>query len=152
MADNEMQQMLSAATAEVLESMFFTSPAGYSEGRAQADAAAISARLSFRGRPSGVLGVRVPLPTGRQLAASFRGRENAQLSEVQVGEVVCELANMICGSVLSLVERDCRFDLSQPLIDGPGAPRPECATASRVFELEEGRLAVWLALEDEERL
>ena len=54
---------------------------------------------------------------------------------------------MLCGSVLSRLEKDSRFELASPAIDPPEAGCPECPTARCVFELEEGSLAVWLELE-----
>jgi hypothetical protein len=54
---------------------------------------------------------------------------------------------MLCGSVLSRLEKDSRFELASPAIDPPEAGCPECPTAHCAFELEEGSLAVWLELE-----
>jgi hypothetical protein len=52
----------------------------------------------------------------RSVAADFLGEEEPALSEQQIGEVVCELANMICGSVLSRVESAITFQLATPRI------------------------------------
>ena len=42
--------------------------------------------------------------TASSVAGDFLGEDETALAERQVEEVVCELANMICGSVLSRVE------------------------------------------------
>lgn len=141
-------EALTDSAAEVLESMFFTSPAGDAAPEAASGGPWISAALSFRGNPSGRFGVDVRLDTGRRIAASFLGQEEDALTETQAGEVVCELANMICGSVLSRLERESRFELSQPKIGLAGASRPDTPGARRVVELEEGPLAIWLELEE----
>ena len=39
-------------------------------------------------------------------------------TEAQIGQVVCELTNMLCGSVLSRIEKDTLFDLSSPRLTG----------------------------------
>jgi hypothetical protein len=61
--------------------------------------------------------------------------------------VVCELANMLCGSLLSRWERDSRFELGPPELDLPGAAIPESAAVRRSFALEDGVLSVWLEWE-----
>jgi CheY-specific phosphatase CheX len=144
---SKLDQMVSDCAIEVLESMFFTSLAGDGASCENPDGPWISARLSFHGNPTGRFGVRTGLDTGRKIAASFLGIEEDALTEPQIGEVVCELANMLCGTVVSRLEEDSRFELAPPSIDPPEAGCPECPTARCAFELEEGRLAVWLELE-----
>ena len=87
------------------------------------------------------------METGRKIAASFLGLEEGLPSESQTGEVLCELANMICGSVLSRLEGDLHFELSPPEINAAEAGSQENHTACRVLGLEEGPFAVWLDLE-----
>jgi CheY-specific phosphatase CheX len=139
--------MFAEAVGEVLETMCFTA---LGEGGGVTDGAEeswVTARLSFRGDPPGRFGVGVPPQTGRAIAASFLGREAEEVSEAQIGEVVCELANMVCGSVLSRLESQTRFDLSCPEPETGPAGWLEGHGASSVFTLEEGPLAVWMDLE-----
>jgi len=144
---SEMDQVLSDTAIEVLESMFFTSVAGEAAPGESSQGPWISARMSFQGKPAGRFGIRTELETGRKIAASFLGIEEEALTEAQTGDVVCELANMLCGSVLSRLEEDSGFELAHPEVDPPEAGCPECPTARCALELEEGRLAVWLELE-----
>jgi CheY-specific phosphatase CheX len=147
MVSSELDQALSDAAAEVLESMFFTTLMEDSETSENAPARWISARLSFHGKPPGRFGVRIPQETARKIAASFLGLEEDAITGTQVGEVVCELANMLCGSVLSRLEKETRFELSQPEIEAPEAVCPADATACRALLLEEGPVKLWLQLE-----
>jgi CheY-specific phosphatase CheX len=142
---NELDQMLLDSAVEVLETMFFTAVAGDAAPE-DSTAPRISARLTFRGNRPGTFGVRVPRETGRRIAASFLGQEEESLSESQIGEVICELANMLCGSVLSRLEKDTRFELALPEIAPQDAGCPDAPTACRLLELEDGTLAMWLAL------
>lgn len=144
----ELEQMLTDAVAEVLETMFFTSLAEDGEPPAPVTGPCVCTKLSFRGIPSGRLGVRVPLETARKMAATFLGVEEEAVTETQLGEVACELSNMVCGSVLSRVESEAPFELLHPEI-GPretGCPR-KGQVAGRTIALEEGVLEVWLELE-----
>ena len=88
------------------------------------------------------------METGRRIAASFLGAEEAEVTEAQIGEVVSELANMLCGSVLSRVEKETRFELSHPEV-GPTeiACQEGGQSARRLLELDEGVMALWLHLE-----
>jgi CheY-specific phosphatase CheX len=142
-----MDQALADSAVEVLESMFFTSRAEDGVPSENSHGPWISARLWFRGNPPGRFGIRTPLETGRKLSANFLGLEEDEIEESQIGEVVRELANMLCGSVLSLLERDSRFELSGPEIDAPEVCCPKSPTARRTLELAEGPLAMWIELE-----
>lgn len=146
MPADELNQILSESAGEVLETMFFTSVLGETFEKPGA-AGWISATLSFRGSPSGRFGVRVPPDSARRIAAGFLGLEEEEVSAAQTGEVVCELCNMLCGSVLSRLEKDSLFELSHPEIDLAGVGCPEVHTACRLLELEDGVLGAWLALE-----
>ena len=50
----------------------------------------------------------------RGLAANFLGEDEADLADADVGEVVGELANMLCGSVVSRMEGNSHFVLTHP--------------------------------------
>ena len=146
MPASDVRQMLLDSAAEVLETMFFTTLA--SDAAPQDSAGPwICARLSFRGNPSGSFGVGVPLETGRRIGASFLGLEES-ITESEAGEVVCELANMLCGSVLSRLGTAARFELSHPQLEPPETGCPKGHTTSRLLGLDEGPLAVWLELEE----
>lgn len=105
-------QALAEATREVLETMFFTDVAG--DAAPEPDGAAgLMAALRFEGERPGEFRVTVTPEAAKTIAANFLGTDD-ELPESRVEEVTCELANMICGSVLSRVEADLAFDLSHP--------------------------------------
>jgi CheY-specific phosphatase CheX len=151
MPDSEWDEMLAAAIEEVLETMFFTGVCGPAQAGASRTGKYVAARLGFVGTPSGDLTISVAEPVARALAANFLASEDdSPPSPSQLGSVVCELANMICGSLLSRVKVEEHFRLSSPqlLLEGaacpPGAP-------SRSLALSDGdgcgAIDLWLALE-----
>jgi hypothetical protein len=71
------------------------------------------------------------------------GEEEDALDPARVGEVVCELANMICGSLLSRLETDTCFELHHPELRSDLPPD----AIYRNFDLENGTLRVWLKLD-----
>ncbi len=153
MQSTELEEALTACVTEVLETMFFTWPSA--EGVDQTytpDEDWVSARLRFCGAPSGTLEVSVSPDAARSMAASFLGVEESELAAAQVGEVVCEAANMICGSLLSRVEGEYSFNLMHPeLVQAPGiAARKREGSAPAIclrVPLESGGLVVLVELE-----
>ncbi|HEX4773875.1 MAG TPA: chemotaxis protein CheX [Bryobacteraceae bacterium] len=146
--DLDLQQIFLESASEVLETMFFTGIE--SEGPSELRSAEFSAELVFRGIPSGRFGVQVPVETGEQIAANFLGAE--EVTSAQVDEVLCELCNMLCGSVLSRLATGARFELLHPEIDRNNLSwydRPHAI--GYTFGLEEGAITLWMVL-DQSRL
>jgi CheY-specific phosphatase CheX len=109
-----LQQVLRDSVEEVLEKMFFIRALGEEAEEPACPENKMAARLSFDGVPSGSLTLCVTRGAARSISADFLGADEDELTSQQVGEVICELANMICGSVLSRVERAAQFRLSPP--------------------------------------
>jgi CheY-specific phosphatase CheX len=104
------------SVVEVLEKMFFIRAFEEPLEEGESSGCSIAVFLAFEGDPPGSLTLRTTRAVGRSIAADFLGDDEAALSERQVEEVVCELANMICGAVLSRVESRAAFSLGSPQI------------------------------------
>lgn len=138
---------LAVASSEVLERMFFTDVMGDSEASRTASPDCLCAALGFQGEPYGSLRLEISRPAARSLAANFLGVEREEdLADGAIGEVVCELANMICGNILSRQGNTGTFDLSAPRLLDPAAPSEKRAGIGRKFELENGDLTVFLEI------
>jgi CheY-specific phosphatase CheX len=118
--DISLHTALQESVDEVLEKMFFIRSFG--EPQDSAREPEFVAHLTFEGDPPGWLALCVTAPAARSVSADFLGEEKVDLSEQQIGEVVCELANMICGSVLSRVENNSGFRRATPRLLPPGQP------------------------------
>lgn len=112
--ETDFRRALADSVEEVLYKMFFIEGLSEPGGPAAASTEECSAALQFEGRPSGGLKLAVSWPAARSIAADFLGEDETSLTGQQVDEVVCELANMICGAMLSRVESDETFRLSTP--------------------------------------
>lgn len=146
MADS-LRLVLRQSVEEVLEKMFFIRSLSEAAGELPLWENAIMAHLSFEGEPSGSLTVRVTRDAARTISADFLGADESELTQQQVGEVVCELANMICGSVLSRVESAATFRLVSPQIaEGEGGvgetTEPAGTRAIHSVEIVGGNLTV----------
>ncbi len=113
---------------DVLEKMFFIQCLG--DPCEFAPQPEVIAHLKFEGDPSGSLTLRVTAGAARSVAADFLGAEEQDLSKEQIGDVVCELANMICGSVLSRVESSTTFRLASPEIVAFGNDSKDCTAGA----------------------
>jgi CheY-specific phosphatase CheX len=141
-----LQKALADSIEEILDAMFFTACGGAPEAARME----LAAEVAFEGSAAGRLTVRVAVAAARPIAANFLGEEEDAITERQVSEVVCELANMICGSLLSRVEGAGEFRLGTPRMlepDGLGGPR-----GGIVHAVETGRGALEAVLEMEEAI
>lgn len=126
---DSLQLVLQQSVGDVLEKMFFIRSLGDAdEGRALPEGE-VTAHLSFEGEPSGSLTLRVTCEAARSISADFLGSEEEDLNQQQVGEVVCELANMICGSVLSRMESAATFRLAPPELGEGEREEPVASSA-----------------------
>jgi len=145
MKSGEVQAALAAAVEDVLETMCFASvlhSSATSPGQgAGAAASAVRAELRFEGNPSGGFRLDVDSTAAQGLGAAFLGLEEQEVTEIQQGEVVCELANMICGSVLSKLERGTTFHITHPaLVQASASAAYQSTDISRWFDLGGGGL------------
>ena len=147
MSESNWDGILATAAEEVLETMFFTSI--YGPGACAQDAEPrLAAQLVFEGTPCGALTLSVAEPSAQSLASNFLAAEcDERLPAAQLGAVVCELANMICGALLSRVESETHFRLSKPELLEAGAAYPE-GPANQSLDLGDGTLDLWLRLEN----
>ena len=144
MQSSNLRQILENSANEVLEAMFFTGVSG--EAAETVPGPHLSAELAFRGTPSGCFGIEVPLETGRTIASNFLGADGDELSKSQISEVVGELTNMICGTVLSHLNANGQFELLSPEVQLNPRDRYHAGdTFHSTFALEDGTLTLWIS-------
>jgi CheY-specific phosphatase CheX len=140
------QQALRDSVDEVLDKMFFVQALGESPDpglAAMEPPAAIAVRLTFLGEPSGSLALRLTSTAARSIAADFLGTDEEEVSDPRMADVVCELANMICGSLLSRVENAATFQLAAPrIVPLSEGPAQEPGATFYAVDLPKGSLAV----------
>lgn len=148
MKASEFAGLIPECCAEVLEAMYFTTvlDSPLEAPQAVPDAgAALAFSLRFDGDISGRFGLHLPLATAHTLAANFLGEADGDVSSNQVGEVVGELANMLCGSLMSRVEGEHKFILSHP--EPSAVPSNADDILISMLETDCGAIAVWVSVE-----
>jgi CheY-specific phosphatase CheX len=147
MSESNWDHVLATATEEVLETMFFTSTYGAAQAAEPDAAPRIAARLTFEGTPCGAMTLSVTEAAARTLTANFLAAEpDDSVLASQLDAVVCELANMICGAVLSRVESQAHFHLFSPQLLPSESLLPS-GPPNQSLDLGDGTLNLWLTLE-----
>lgn len=139
---------LAGAATQVLETMFFAN--------VEAEAASslftpdrqarsrIGAELSFYGASKGHLSISLDRGAAQDLAANFFGHESGSGSDEDSRTVMAELTNMVCGAMLSHLDKHSIFYLGSP------RPLPEGEEPSgeivRLLGLESGLLRLAFSL------
>ena len=136
---------MQSSAESVLGTMFFTDPISAPDIAIENG---LRATLDFRGAPPGRFELLISSSAAREIAANFLGSGPDEISGEQVEDVVREMANMLCGSVLSQLECDSTFDLSAPQIvsDVPSETGLASEAYRRAFQLETGGIALCLEL------
>jgi CheY-specific phosphatase CheX len=108
---------LTGCCSEVLDTMYFTTvlDATPEEALDVLHTGDFAFTLDFRGDVSGNFGLHLDYATAYSLASNFLGEDGGNLPHKEVGDVVGELANMLCGSVMSRVPSHRKFVLSPPM-------------------------------------
>ncbi len=130
------------ALQEVLGTMFF-SDAVPAECRHDAGNDWISARVRFSGAPAGEMRLMLSPNLAAVFASGFLGIDESEVTAESSNQVVCELANMVCGAILSRLHPDSLVALSAPELAAIDFDRHE--GIHQCFAIPEGTLAVELS-------
>ena len=143
MHSHHFDHLIEPAVTAVLETMFFSELLGPSGP--DSSPANLAVRVPFSGEVSGVLEIRISRASACSLAASFLGESEESLAESQAAQVVCELANMLCGWIVSKPGSQGCFDLGSPELLANQNECPMGLPASQQsFAVENGTLTVSL--------
>jgi CheY-specific phosphatase CheX len=135
--------------SEVLDTMYFTTvlDATAEETLDLLHPGDFAFTLDFAGDVSGNFGLHLDYSTAYSLASNFLGEDGGELPNVEVGDVVGELANMLCGSVMSQVPSTHKFVLSHPMqIKSPPELEREDKLIARLAT-DAGVITAWVVVE-----
>lgn len=154
MIEEAVQRLLSGSAQSTLETMFFAAADLVSTDPQRPAGELVAVELSFQGAPPGRFGLVVSDALARTLAANFTGCDDTEsVLPDQVAGIVSELANIICGAVLSEMESGANFDLGAPesIQLGANEPGPDFNAGSPSvcrLEFPEGTLVSFLAFKE----
>ncbi|MEP7366242.1 MAG: chemotaxis protein CheX [Acidobacteriota bacterium] len=144
---------LQEAAEEVLETMFFLTVDREVEWEEVSGKEHHYAEMDFQGAAEGRLELAVSEDLAPVLASGFFGKDESELTPAEIAAVICELANMLCGSVLSRLESGSLFQLGAPQMMATDLEGESQISAGhkRVFDLGSGDVKVcfWMWREHE---
>jgi CheY-specific phosphatase CheX len=132
----DLEKLTAVWAPDVLETMFFATAIPVE--RAETEQPSFEVRVGFRGSPSGVFFLIISARVATALAAGFLGMDDADVGPMEASQVACEMANMVCGSVLSRAESDTGFELSSPVLVEPEPDAGEEREWRAYFEVDLG--------------
>jgi Chemotaxis phosphatase CheX len=156
MMTESIPDLLASSAEDVLGTMFFTPVIGRDDTSAS-EPSHLAIRLCFlaggsradqaeASSPAGHLDLEVSREGAQCIAASFLAADGT-VPEFRVNDVLCELANVICGNVMSIWASESGFALLSPeVIHSSGEEWPNAQAFEEWFELERGWLKLKLAL------
>lgn len=145
------EELLADVAREILEAMAFVF-ANPDEVEPSADESVIRASICFEGPFDGELVLTSTASAVPALAANMMGEDDpSACSSKQVLDAFGELANVICGNLLSrMAGPDPVFNLKSPRIaDEPAADVPPEGTVTGKVHLDEGVVTVTLRIDGE---
>jgi len=138
-AEDGFVKLVRSVVAEVLETMFFAEAVPSECGHSWMGAA-VSARVPFEGSHSGEMRLDVSGEAADAVASAFLGADPGELSEAARTQVMLELANILCGAILSHLWPESKLALASPELASDAANTDY--QLHNCFELIDGRLAV----------
>jgi CheY-specific phosphatase CheX len=115
-----LRQTVISVVSNVFETMFFLTLELQEEGWAEGMSSSIPSstffrgEIGFHGRQSGRLRLYLPSELAKAMATNFLGLEEGTATESQTQDMVSELCNVVCGNLLSQLDRKTVWDLSLP--------------------------------------
>jgi len=145
MDEQQIGAALHQASVEVLEKMFFVDARSLPGEIRPPDGWGLVVEVAFDGALPGRLRLHLSDGAAAGIAVNFLGEDPSGVSPRQAMEVAAELANMICGSVLSSIESSAAFRLSTPRVLGAGEAGPPPPATCCALDTGHGSLMVSMA-------
>ena len=140
-----------AGVQRVFETMFFRDlePAPAPEMPAQMPSAPVyQVEVRFEGGAEGVCELIISAPEAVSLAADFLAGDEPEPEEGQVVQVLRELGNMVCGSLLSQHEPEAQFRILSPVCTRREVFEEALGPGWQKFRMEGGELLARLSVGD----
>jgi CheY-specific phosphatase CheX len=150
MQASEFAPLITECCAEVLDAMYFTTVLETTHESGSMPAVGsqdFAFSLRFQGDIHGTFGVRLAAASARTLASNFLGEEEDALSPQEIAEVAGELANMLCGSVVSRVEGRSKFVLTHPEPFEAASTMEGADMLVSTLDTDNGPIHVWVLVD-----
>lgn len=152
MRASDFADLIPECGSELLDVMYFTTVLGSATQETAPEESPdpgmpVAFSLRFAGDVSGRFGISLQPAAAHQLAANFLGQQPAEITSSDAADVAAELANMLCGSVMSRVEREHEFVLTHPEALPIASPRGGEDILYSRLDTDLGAITVWVIVE-----
>jgi chemotaxis protein CheY-P-specific phosphatase CheC len=144
----EFAKIVVRVAAQVLETMFFEEAVPTPCDHAWLPAA-VSVHVSFEGSHQGEFLLSVSPDTARSIASGFLGLDPEEMTGTQPGDVILELANILCGALMSSLWPESVLSLGTPEL--AIAEHAFLGAMHCCFSLPDGMVAVSIGVCGEDR-
>ncbi len=141
--DPDFAAVVTRVAAEVLATMFFEEAVPAACGHVWFSTA-VSVHLNFEGSHRGEFLLSVSPDTARSIASGFLGLDPEEMAGTQPGEVMLELANILCGALMSTLWPESNLSLDSPELVSAADGFAEAMHCC--FTLPDGMVAVSIGL------
>jgi CheY-specific phosphatase CheX len=144
----EFADVVVRVAAQVLETMFFEEAVPTPCDHAWLSTA-VSVHVSFEGSHQGEFLLSVSPDTARTIASGFLGLDPEEMTGTQPGDVILELANILCGALMSTLWPESVLSLGTPEL--ASAEHAFLGAMHCCFSLPDGMVAVSIGVCGEDR-
>jgi CheY-specific phosphatase CheX len=139
----EFAEIVVRVAAGVLETMFFEEAVASPCEHAWISTA-VTVHVSFEGSHQGEFLLSVSPDTARSIASGFLGLDPEEMTGTQPGDVILELANILCGALMSTLWPESALSLGTPEL--AAAEHSFLGAMHCCFTLPDGTVAVSLGV------
>jgi CheY-specific phosphatase CheX len=146
---SEFSTNMPGCCAEVLDAMYFTTVLDTTPQTSLPleEPHEFAFALTFDGDLQGRFGLQIGASAAFEVAANFLGEDQSGVSTSEVAEVIGELTNMLCGSLVSRSTSKRTFTLSHPEPIDPNMTSLDADFVILRHDTDYGVLTTWITLD-----
>jgi CheY-specific phosphatase CheX len=144
--ETELASAVAAAASSVLDTMFFAEAERCPPLSPEQQQAMMGVSVRFDGGVRGEFLVAVDPHVASVLASAFLGLDESEVSPGEIGQVMCETANMICGAALSRIEAEDHMRLETPMLADTATAFASGTFLQEFFITPDGNIATGVRL------
>ncbi len=142
----ELAASVAAAAGSVLETMFFAEAETCQPLSPEQQQGMMGVLVRFDGGVRGDFLIGFDGHLAAVLAAAFLGLDESEVSAEEIGQVMCESANMICGAALSRMKAEDHMRLEMPVLIDAGSAFATGAYLQEFFITPDGNISTGVRL------
>jgi len=142
----ELAGAVAEAARSVLDTMFFAEAETCAPPSPEQQNSMLGVSVRFDGGVRGEFLIAIDPHAAAVLSAAFLGLDKSDVSAAEIGQVMCETANMICGAALSRIEAEDHMRLETPSLTDAASAFARGGYVQEFFVTPDGNIATGVRL------